>query len=59
MINSNMQMSRNVSFLHLPVNRILLIIPGKIVVNKGRILRYAAKMEPPLTWCMFLAAKDR
>lgn len=43
---------------YIPVYKILLIIPGNTVVNNGKIFKYAANIEPPFTWCMFLAARD-
>lgn len=41
-----------------PGYRTLLIIPGKISRTNGKSLKYPVKIDPPLAWEMFLAAKD-
>ena len=39
-----------------PVYKILLIIPGRMMMNIGNNFKYAAKIVDALAWAMFLAA---
>lgn len=41
----------------IPGNRILEIIPGNTIRNRGSIFKHPANMVPPLTWIMFFAAR--
>lgn len=42
----------------IPGYRTRLIIPGKISRTNGKSLKYPVKIDPPLAWERFLAAKD-